>query len=64
MPIPFNIFSGNRGHRTFYKLVSGALSTIWETLKSPFGFAATNDDDDDDEKNSTVATRDQCDLEG
>ncbi|CAB9530380.1 alpha-acetyltransferase 60 [Seminavis robusta] len=29
-------FHGNRGHRTLYKLFSGAMSSLWHHLKSPF----------------------------
>ena len=40
---------GNRGHRTLYKIVSGAISSLWQAIKRPLALFADDDDDDDDD---------------
>lgn len=35
-------FNGNRGHRTLYKLVSGAISSIWQHLRAPLSIFSSS----------------------
>jgi len=54
--------TGNRGHLTLYKIVAGAISSLWGHLKAPFSSSSSSSSTDvqqeEDAADPTITTMD------